>query len=102
MLLLTLFARLISAHIREQKDDLKVALGIVTGALAGLIIMSVFEAWWVAPGSPESAYFWSLVGVALCLARRSAHASNPLDRGRIAEGASLYPATFPSQRRVRG
>src|SRR5262249_50711354 len=48
ILLLTLFTCLISAHIHEKNSDIKVSLGIVTGALAGLTAMSVFEAWWVA------------------------------------------------------
>src|SRR5262249_43946651 len=76
ILLLTLFTRLVGAHMREKNSDIKVALGIVTGALAGFTMMSVFEAWWVAPGSPESAYFWSLAGVALCLAQNPVRAPN--------------------------
>jgi O-antigen ligase len=102
ILLLMLFTCLISAHLREKNSDMKVSLGIVTGALAGLIIMSVFEAWWVAPGSPESVYFWSLAGVALGLAQSQVHASNPLKQSRIARGPALYAGTFRPQRRLKG
>ncbi len=102
IVLLTLFTRLVSAHRREKNSDMKVALGIVTGSLAGLIVMSVFEAWWVAPGSAESAYFWSLAGVGLGLAQSSAYASKTLSPSRIAQGQDLYPARLPPQGRVKG
>jgi O-antigen ligase len=102
ILLLTLFARLVSAHRRERNPDLKVALGIVTGALAGLTILSVFEAWWVSPGSPESAYFWGLAGAGLGLAQSSAVAAKALDPRRIARNEIFSPAQFLPQRRMKG
>jgi O-antigen ligase len=102
ILLLTLFTRLVSAHMREKNSDIKVALGIATGCLAGLTLMSVFEAWWVAPGSAESAYFWSLAGVGLGLAQSSVYASKTLGPSRIIQGPELYPARFPPQRSVKG
>ncbi len=40
---------------------------ILLGALAGQTAQSLFEAWWVAPGSPEAAYFWAMSGVAVGL-----------------------------------
>jgi hypothetical protein len=76
ILLLGLFSPLIGAHRREKNPDMKVALGIIIGALAGLTAMSVFEAWWVAPGSAESAFFWSLAGVGLALVQKSRQAAN--------------------------
>lgn len=42
-------------------------LWLVIGALGGMVIGSVFEAWWVAPGSPESVHFWVLAGIGLGL-----------------------------------
>jgi hypothetical protein len=48
----------------SQRSD-KVALGLLGGALAGLLFQSILEAWWVAPGSPESATFWTLLGTML-------------------------------------
>jgi O-antigen ligase len=71
ILLITLFTPLISAHLRERSRDRKVILGLITGAVAGLVLESAFEAWWVAPGCVESAYFWSLAGVGLGIARSS-------------------------------
>lgn len=103
VLLLAIFTPLIRAHLREKAPDIKVALGIVIGALGGLTVMSAFEAWWVAPGSPESAYFWSLAGVGLALARKSRQATKV-----TAPTLPLIPAPpFPSraalsERRARG
>jgi O-antigen ligase len=102
MLLFILFSRLISARRHEKNPDIKVALGLVTGALAGMTVMSCFEAWWGAPGSAEAAYFWSLAGVGFGLAQGSAFVAETSDAGRVARGATLYPARFLPQRRVKG
>jgi O-antigen ligase len=91
ILLITLFAPLISAHLRERSRDGKVILGLITGALAGLIIQSVFEAWWVAPGSPESVYFWSLAAVGLGIARSSLYSS----KAEIPHSQTLELAVYP-------
>ena len=93
ILLTTLFKQLISSHRREKNRDLKVMLGIITGALAGLTVMSVFEAWWVAPGSPESAFFWSLAGVGLGLAQVSTYQSKVIAPE---ADSSRQPLYFPS------
>lgn len=45
--------------------------GIVAGNLIGLLLLTFFEAWWVAPGSPESGCFWVLAGVLLALNYRA-------------------------------
>lgn len=66
--LVSLFQVLLSRYIQTENKDLKVALGLFIGALTGMVVQSVFEAWWVAPGAPESAAFWALVGCALGLA----------------------------------
>lgn len=44
-------------------------LWLVGGALSGMLCMSLFEAWWVAPSSPESVYFWTMTGIAIGLSR---------------------------------
>ncbi len=67
VVLFTLF-RAAAVPVRQSAErDRKVMGAIVLGALAGQIAQSLFEAWWVAPGSPEAAYFWALCGVALGL-----------------------------------
>jgi O-antigen ligase len=102
ILLLALFLPLVRAHLREKNTDIKVVLGIVIGALAGLTVMSVFEAWWVAPGSAESAYFWSLAGVGLGLTRSLAFAPKTLNPPPMAQEAIFHPARLAPQRRVKG
>jgi len=69
--LVALFKRAILSVRRGRDPEMKVMGALVLGALAGQIAQSVFEAWWVAPGSPESAYFWALAGVALGLSVES-------------------------------
>ena len=49
----------------------RVAIGLMGGMLFGMLVMSVFEAWWVAPGSVESATFWMLLGALLGTIRRA-------------------------------
>lgn len=49
----------------------RIATGLIGGAIAGLLVQSVLEAWWVAPGSPESAAFWMLLGALLATTRRA-------------------------------
>jgi hypothetical protein len=69
LLLASLLVHLARTFKRIQTRDDKVAFGIVTGAILGMTVNSVFEAWWVAPGSPECSYFWGLVGIALGMGR---------------------------------
>jgi hypothetical protein len=54
--LLPLFSSLLKSQKRWRRRPEKVLRGIVTGTLFGMLISSVFEAWWVAPSSPESVY----------------------------------------------
>jgi O-antigen ligase len=69
LFLALIFRRLIGACIQESNREVRVALGLVIGAAGGLLVQSVFEAWWVSPGSPESVAFWALIGVGLGLSR---------------------------------
>ena len=72
LLLVVLFRYLIRAFRRAKDPDSRVAMGILTGALAGGTVQTIFEAWWVAPGSPEAVWFWASAGVAIGLAREVA------------------------------
>jgi O-antigen ligase len=101
VMLFALFKRLVLAHRRERTPELKVALGIIIGALAGLTVMSVFEAWWVAPGSAESAYFWSLAGVGLGLTPRPVAAAKKYGLRRVAQERLFQPAQFLPHRRMK-
>jgi hypothetical protein len=42
--------------------NVRALTAIVTGALLGALVIGIFEAWWVAPGAPESLWFWTMVG----------------------------------------
>lgn len=65
--LCALFVRLLRSLRRSERGAQRTLLAIVTSCLLGMLVGSVFEAWWVAPGSPESMYFWTMAGVALGL-----------------------------------
>ena len=53
----------------KPSNSQKVLMGIVLGTMLGMVAVSVFEAWWDAPASNESVYFWTLFGVSLGLMR---------------------------------
>ena len=73
---LVLYAILIAAILAELlvgfratgKGEARVLLGVVIGTVVGLLLYSIFEAWWVAPGSPPFGYFWVMTGVGLGMA----------------------------------
>lgn len=67
MMLCSLFFYLFTKFLTIVDKDTRTALGIFMGALTGMVLQTVFEAWWVAPGSPESPLFWALAGAALGL-----------------------------------
>jgi len=69
-LVISLFSIVIKAYRRAVDQSEKALMGLLLGALAGSMVQSIFEAWWVAPGSPESAAFWALAGVSLGAAER--------------------------------
>lgn len=68
-LVLQLFYFLISRTLATGKRETRVAAGLLTAALAGVILQSLFEAWWTAPGSLQSIFFWSTAGVAIGILR---------------------------------
>lgn len=71
LFLAALFSMVWRAVRRVGDADHKVLLAIVAGALAGGFGVGLFEAWWVAPGAPESIWFWAMVGVGLGLCTRT-------------------------------
>jgi len=48
----------------------KKLLGIIIGTLLGLFLSSLTEAWYNAPGSPESVYYWFIVGIAIGISKQ--------------------------------
>ena len=63
LLIFTIAIKLAKLHINAHTREDKILIGIVSGIFMGLLAQSCFEAWWTSPGSPESVYFWTLVGV---------------------------------------
>ncbi|EKD55404.1 MAG: hypothetical protein ACD_60C00010G0014 [uncultured bacterium] len=58
-------AKLFKLFINAQNSDQRTLIGILMGTFNGMIMHSLFEAWWSSPGSPESIYFWTLIGIIL-------------------------------------
>lgn len=48
----------------------RLQMGIYIALLIGLVLVSMFEAWWVSPGSLESLVFWAVAGLTYGLGRR--------------------------------
>lgn len=62
-LLVVMFQQFLSGLGRLTDPLSRAEAALLIGSLAGLFAQSVFEAWWVSPGSMESALFWSMAGV---------------------------------------
>jgi hypothetical protein len=75
-LLWRLFRYLISGA-ASASGEVRTQLILLIGALAGLLLQSLVEAWWTSPGSIESVLFWSAAGVAIGLVRRRQLAAAP-------------------------
>lgn len=91
-----LFLRLVNAARQWPTGSGKVMMTLTTYLLVGMIAGSCFEAWWVAPGSPESVYFWVMVGVALGLS-----ATRPVLAQNLRKSAAVRRAVLiesPGQR----
>lgn len=102
IVLSSLFSNLIGAYRREKHPDKKILMGLILGSLVGFTAMSIFEAWWGAPGSAELAFFWSVAGVGLGLAEWSRYAQRrPVPRQLMHELPRYAGALLP-QRRVKG
>lgn len=63
IMLLSFIAYVIPYYLRMKGSD-KVAMGVVLGAIFGLLLESIVEGWWDSAAAPELIYFWTLVGVA--------------------------------------
>jgi len=69
ILMFTVFSELVGALRACRIKEHKVLMGVFIGTLVGMIANSMFEAWWVAPGSPEFVYFCAMSGTALGVAQ---------------------------------
>jgi O-antigen ligase len=81
-MLLALFIPLLRAMMSTWDPRRRIACGIVLGSLVGILSQSLFEAWFVAPGAPESSFFWTLTGLALGLAEGSRRQARAVPRRR--------------------
>lgn len=70
ILIVSILATIASAWRLARDRRSRLQLGLLFGTMVGFLIQSVFEAWWVAPGSSEFAYFFAALGVASGLAQR--------------------------------
>ncbi|HTQ98636.1 MAG TPA: hypothetical protein VMH83_01540, partial [Candidatus Acidoferrum sp.] len=70
IMMVTLFGRMLITAWQWPRCTEKQVLLTVTGILTGMTVQSFFEAWWVAPGSPEFVYFWTMAGIGLGLSSR--------------------------------
>ena len=62
LFLFVFFKKALRFYFRLRGSE-KVMMGLVLGALIGVIVQSFFEAWWDAPASPEAIFFWMLFGI---------------------------------------
>ena len=60
--LISFFSYIIPHYLRLTGSN-KVAMGIALGAIIGLLMESIVEAWWDSVAGPELICFWTLVGV---------------------------------------
>lgn len=89
LLLLSLLQPILRAFMSTTGPQ-KTMLGLVSGALVGMVLQSIVESWWVGPGSLEFCYFWVIAGVGLGLARPTAAAAARVpSRSRAMRSAQL-------------
>lgn len=51
------------AYKRTKAREDRLLVGTLTAFMLGFLVHANFEAWWVAPGSAESLFFWGLAGL---------------------------------------
>lgn len=78
-----LIVPLVTMIMNTRDTRRRMAGGIVLGSLLGITGQSLFEAWFVAPGAPESAYFWALAGLSLGLTAAASPRKIPGARFRL-------------------
>lgn len=89
VLIVVMFRKLFAGFRSAPNREEKVLLGIVIGTITGLLVQSMFEAWWDSPGAPEFVVFWVMTGVGLGVARRA--------RSRSAEPKLVSPLLRPAE-----
>lgn len=77
MLIMAVYGVIIRGMRRSPVSSDRVATGLIGGAITGLLVQSGLEAWWVAPGSVESATFWMLLGALLATSQRAQLIASP-------------------------
>jgi len=78
LLLASLARALRTGILFARSQEQRIQISLLAGLTFGMLLQSVFEAWWTAPGAPESAVFWCTVGAGLGLAQRAyAEAQRP-------------------------
>lgn len=92
ILIFTIFAELLRGVKRAVEPEARMEIALITGLASGLLLQSMFEAWWTSPGSVESALFWSTVGVGSALVRRMGLARTGYAPKIRAHGPSAGPA----------
>jgi len=80
-----------------QTEDERVTQALLLGLVLGMTVVSVFEAWWTAPGAPESPIFWATVGVGAGMTQRILAARRERFQGRALEPVMRTPALAPGE-----
>jgi O-antigen ligase len=91
-MLLALFVPLVRTMASTWDRSRRIACGLVLGGLLGILSQSLFEAWFVAPGAPESSFFWTLTGLALGLVEGSRQRAGAPIRGPQAASGLRQPS----------
>lgn len=81
---IALFRVLIRQYRRAPPGNPRLLLGIMTAFLFAMLIHSMFEAWWVSPGSLEALVFWAMAGLTYGFGQRAGALSYSPARQRIA------------------
>lgn len=62
--------RIFSVAAIMNHPNRRILLAICGGAIAGFVVNSQFESWWLGPGAALTPVFWGMVGIGLALADR--------------------------------
>lgn len=96
ILMVALAIELPQAFNRMPTPVLKVQYALLGGLCVGLLIQSVFEAWWTSPGAAEFVTFFTTIGV--LTAFRGYGAARPVSarsRSLLARSSALHPHAQP-------
>jgi len=70
-----LFRSLLRQFKRAPHGNGRLQMGVLIAFLGGMMVNSLFEAWWVSPGSMEALVFWAVAGLTYGIGRRYEYAS---------------------------